>query len=112
MDGNVDLNIITNGWQVLVVLIVVGVPAFFAWQNGKQAKKISQDTLDELNHQSNPNSGKSLKDSLNRIEAHQVRTNERLDTQNAIQQDQARRLAALENTVERRGTLEPRKEAE
>lgn len=86
-----DTHLIVNAWQaVVVVVVVIGVlwlPQFFSWRRAKEAR-------DEIRHQSKPNSGQSLKDSLNRIEDRQI--------------EQGERIAALEAIVERRGTLEKR----
>jgi hypothetical protein len=53
-----DIDLITNGWQSLVVLAIVTVPSIGGWVAAARIK-----------HQSKPNSGNSMTDKLNRIES-------------------------------------------
>jgi hypothetical protein len=66
---------------------------YLAW-NQRQSKKHAKRAADAIEHEARPNSGSSMKDSLNRIEATLLGVVDRVET--------------LESTVERRGTLEKR----
>jgi Sec-independent protein translocase protein TatA len=77
------INEVVNPWQVLVIcviaFIVLGLPQILAWLNSRKAKTHAKDAAEEIRHQSNPNSGKSLKDALNRIEASLAEQDKRLE---------------------------------
>lgn len=80
-----DIDTITNGWQVLVVLAIVTVPSIGGWVAAARIK-----------HQSKPNSGNSMKDSLNRIE-------EKVDAHGEKIDGLTERVATLEHAAEKRG---------
>jgi len=63
-----DITLIDNIWPVMALVVVMGVPSLFAWLNSRQAKEHARRGANEIEHQANPNSGASMKDSLNRIE--------------------------------------------
>lgn len=95
-----DVTTVVNPWQaaVLIVLIVVvlGGPQLAAWHNSRQAKTHAREARDAIRHEAQPNSGSSMKDSLNRIEQRQVEQGEALS-------DVVQRVAVLEQAAEKRG---------
>ncbi|WP_263732552.1 hypothetical protein [Cellulomonas sp. SG140] len=72
----IDIGSIDNVWQAVVVIaLIVAVlvlPNLLTWSNARQAKQAAQEARDVMHHESKPNSGGSMKDSLNRIEAAQA----------------------------------------
>jgi cell division protein FtsX len=67
------IDVVQNPWQTIVIvvaiLVVLALPQILAWKNSSTAATHAKRAADEIEHQSKPNSGKSLMDSLNRIEA-------------------------------------------
>lgn len=90
-----DIARIQSVWPVLALAVFLGVPAFFGWLNSKAARVHAKAAYDETIHQANPNSGKSLKDSLNRIEAKQEQHDE-------VLADVVTRLSTVEKAAEKR----------
>lgn len=82
-----DVTGVDNPYALLAVLAVL---LYLAWKQRK-TEKHSKRAADAIEHESKPNSGSSMKDSLNRIEARQ--------------EQQDARLAVLEQAVEKRGHL-------
>lgn len=92
-----DITEIGSIWPVLAIAVVVGTPALFGWLNSRDAKQAAQEARDTMNHESQPNSGGSMKDSLNRIEATQK-------DQGSVLTDVVDRLTVVERAAEKRGT--------
>lgn len=67
MTGNVTD--IDNVWAVLALLIVLGVPSLFTYLNSRSTRRTTTETHDTLKREVTTNSGSTLKDALNRIEA-------------------------------------------
>lgn len=81
---NLDPATIDNPWSAIVAVALIGFVAWSSWSGRRHAKA----TRATLEHEVRPNSGSSLRDSVNRIEAAQA--------------DHGHRLAALEAAAERR----------
>ncbi|HUX71498.1 MAG TPA: hypothetical protein VMV41_13360 [Cellulomonadaceae bacterium] len=99
MTGNVaDID---NIWALLALLVVLGVPASFTWLNSRTTRR----TLD---HETKANSGSTLKDALNRLEAGQAAQRIILDqhTVSLASQDEV-----LETIGSRVATLETHEKA-
>jgi hypothetical protein len=88
----VDPTTVNNPYALAAVFVVL---VYLAW-NQRESKKPSKRAADTIEHETKPNSGSSMKDSLNRIEA----------TLRGV----VERVEDLESVVERRGTLEKREE--
>ena len=92
-----DITEIGSIWPVLAIAVVVGTPALFSWLNSREAKHAAQEARDTMNHETQPNSGGSMKDSLNRIEATQK-------DQGAVRADVVERVTIVERAAEKRGS--------
>lgn len=98
-----DFTQVTSVWPVLALTAFFGIPAFFSWLNSREAKSHAKAAYDETIHQANPNSGKSLKDSLNRIEATLATQGTTQEQQGEALSDVVTRLSTLETAAEKRG---------
>lgn len=67
---------INNGWQALVLLAIIVVPQVMAYLKGRQTKAAVAGLEHTLNE---TNSGSTVRDALNRIEARQQEQGEVLD---------------------------------
>ena len=99
-DVSLDPSGIDNPWAAIVALVLI--LAVFVYYLRKTTVKASEAVnhakraADTIEHESQPNSGKSMKDSLNRIEAITMATGERMTSLES-------RVAILELSAERRG---------
>lgn len=85
---------VDNDWKALVVVAALLIPQIFAWLNSRQAKHATRRAQAIMEHEANPNSGGSMKDSLNRTESALGKHGESLDDLNT-------RMIAVEEKANR-----------
>lgn len=99
---SIDLDAIVNPWQAIVVVVlifaVLVLPNVAAWRNSREAKHAARRAADTMEHEAKPNSGGSMRDALDRIEANQVQ-------HGTVLLDLVGRVETLERAAEKRHRL-------
>jgi hypothetical protein len=108
MDGSpVDLEVIVSWPQAVVAVVVVLAllvwPGVSSWMTARQARDSARAAHAAIEHEARPNSGSSMKDSLNRLEAGQREQGQTLTAVADAVADQGRRLDVLERAADKRG---------
>lgn len=92
---------VDNPWSAITFIAVLAYLVYNSWSSKRHSKNAAGDAkraADTIEHEANPNSGQSMKDSLNRLEAGVGEIKGDVSEIKDTQYDHGARLAALERT--------------